>query len=140
MWCMDRRKLGVVWTTVVLAVCVLQSAGCALGRDAPRDLGDMGLPEETTLIVVNTGIDALAIYASGLSARVGTVMPGSMQCIRIPDSLVTQRLTAEPVGGGQPIVSPSFELRPGDGWSWSIGMNQVANRLSLTPSRQCVQM
>lgn len=117
-------------------VLVFASTACAERAQNPYR-PDPEAATETTVLVENTGIAAVAIYASDDPARLGTVMPGRSQCIDLRSPTSVQHLIARPVGGGQDTVSPRFEVRPGEGWEWRVGTNPAIDGLSLVPRSQC---
>ena len=89
------------------------------------------------MLVENAGLNPVAVYTQESPTRLATVMPGRSQCVNLRGVETLQRLIADPVGGGRSTVSPRFEVRPGDGWSWTLGTVPSVDALSLVPRAQC---
>ena len=129
------RRPSDVWAPTAVILLGVASSAC-FAPAAPRELAVPFESSGTTVLVENVGIEAVAIYSSRRAARLGTLMPGQRVCLRLPNSFA-QQLLARPVSGGGAMLSPRVDLSPGDGWEWSIGINTVADRLSLMPRTQC---
>ncbi len=121
-------------TALLLWACIPGMDG---GTSPPTAPGDFASSDHATVEVENSGLASQAIYSSEMSARLGTVMPGQVECVEIPRTSGDLQLIARPVGGGEATVSPTFSPDGGDGWSWSLGNNPRLDRISLSRSDHC---
>lgn len=119
---------------LILCALALALAVCS-GREGPPQAPS---PESrATVQIENDGLAAVAVYESGRSARLGTVMPGQTECLELSEGSGDRRLVARPVGGGESAVSPAFEPADGDGWSWKLATTPRLDGISLVRSEPC---
>lgn len=88
-----------------------------------------------TLLVVNETFDQVAVYGPG--QRLGTVMSGRRECMRLPMQSQNIVLQGKPLGGGKIRVSP--ELDPYRSWVWTIDRFETSDgsSINLVPGPRC---
>lgn len=86
-----------------------------------------------TLEVENSSIDTYKIYSNG--NRVGTVMPGRTECIKLraPEDVI---ITVSAVGGDS-YNAPKINVRESRFWRMVISMNPRIDIYTLSPSTPC---